>query len=172
MDDNDTVELSPEQELLLQIEKQQQILKVGANWFYWIASLSVVNSLILFFGGQWSFIVGLGITQVIDALATVVAEEAGAGAGAIRAAALALDVGVAGLVALFGWFANQRKAAAFVIGMALYGLDGLLFLLVQDWLSLGFHAFALFGLFGGLKALRSLRELEPQIPGAPIEPTG
>lgn len=172
MDDADRIELSPEQELLLRIEQQGKALKIGANWFYWIAGLSVVNSLIQFFGGEWGFIVGLGITQVVDALAAVVAEQTGDGTGAIRLVALALDIGVAGLFALFGWFAGRRKAPAFVVGMILYALDGLLFLLVQDWLSLGFHAFALFGLFGGLKALRSLRELEPQVPGAPIEPGG
>jgi hypothetical protein len=44
----------------------------------------------------------------------------------------------------------------------LYALDGLLFLLVQDWLSLAFHAFALFCIFGGHSALKRLRQLQPE----------
>ena len=43
-------------------------LKSGANWFYWIAGLSVVNSLIFAFGGHTSFIAGLGLTQLIDGI--------------------------------------------------------------------------------------------------------
>src|SRR5574340_77246 len=38
----------------------------GANWFYWIAGLSVVNSVIVLFGGAWYFLVGLGATQFVD----------------------------------------------------------------------------------------------------------
>jgi hypothetical protein len=44
--------------------------------------------------------------------------------------------------------------------MVLYGLDGLLFLIVQDWLSFGFHVFALFCIFGGYRSLKNLRVAE------------
>ena len=53
----------------------------GANWFYWIAGLSVINSVIILAGGGWGFVVGLGITQFIDAIATVVVAETGASGG-------------------------------------------------------------------------------------------
>lgn len=45
--------------------------------------------------------------------------------------------------------------------MVLYLLDGLLFLLVQDWLSLGFHGFALYSMFHGYTALRRLKAIVP-----------
>src|SRR5216117_2936789 len=38
-------------------------LKSGASWFYWIAGLSLINSIVAFTGGQWAFLFGLGITQ-------------------------------------------------------------------------------------------------------------
>ena len=44
--------------------------------------------------------------------------------------------------------------------MVLYAIDGLIFLLVQDWLSIGFHLFALWGLYGGMKTINKLNELE------------
>ena len=45
-----------------------QRVKSSANWFYWIAGLSVVNSIVVHTGSSWSFIAGLGITQLIDAV--------------------------------------------------------------------------------------------------------
>ena len=46
--------------------------------------------------------------------------------------------------------------------MLLYALDGLIFLWVQDWLSLGFHAFVLYGLYRGLDAGRRLEKLKAE----------
>ena len=127
----------------------QAQLKSGASWFYWIAGLSLINSFIAFSGSDYGFILGLGITKIIDALGQ---EIQGMG----KLIALGLDLIVVGLFVFFGVFANKRKTWAFVIGMVLYGLDSLFSLLVQDWLSLGFHGFALFCLFRGFRACREL----------------
>ena len=134
----------------------------GANWFYWIAGLSLINSLmVLLFEGEWSFVIGLGITQIFDAVAMAVAEETfGEAAMTIILIAFALDVLVALFFALLGWLANTRHTWAFVVGMVLYALDGLLFLVVQDWVSIGFHGVALFYLFGGYTVLKELRKAE------------
>ena len=124
-------------------------LKSGASWFYWIAGLSLVNSIAAISGGDWRFILGLGITQVIDAIV----DRASGGA---KAVVLFLDLLVAGGFVLFGVFAHKRHQWAFITGMVLFGLDGLIFLLVQDWLGIGFHVFVLYCLFRGLKACRQL----------------
>ena len=57
--------------------KVQGQFKSGADWFFWIAGLSIINSIILLAGGQWSFIVGLGITQIIDTIGLEIAKQAG-----------------------------------------------------------------------------------------------
>ena len=44
-------------------------MKKGANWFFWIAGLSVVNSVILLMEGDRHFVVGLGVTQLVNAIA-------------------------------------------------------------------------------------------------------
>jgi hypothetical protein len=139
-----------------QIKLEHQ-LKLGANWFYWIAGFSVINSVLMFSGSNWGFIIGLGITQIISAIGTAAAKDLGPVATVI---AFIFTLIAAGVFVVFGIFANKRYIWAFIVGMVLYALDGLLFLLFQDWLSVGFHVFALFFIYSGLKAYRELRELE------------
>ena len=147
----------------------------GANWFFWIAGLSVVNSVIQLLQSEWGFIVGLGITQVFDAIALAASEELGStGAMVVKAIALGLDLLAAGFFALFGWLARRRMAWAFVVGMVIYALDGALFIFAQDWLGLGFHGFALFCIFGGYSAVRRLNAAaaDSVATGPSLEPEG
>lgn len=125
-------------------------LKSGASWFYWIAALSLVNSIAAFTGSDWRFIIGLGITQIFDAIGQEIAS-----AGKI--VALVLDLVVAGVFVLFGVFANKGHLWAFIVGMVLFALDGLIFLLAQDWIGVGFHVFVLYCLFRGVQASRRLK---------------
>jgi hypothetical protein len=124
-------------------------LKSGASWFYWIAGLSLINSIVAFTGSGWGFVLGLGITQLIDAFGQSLE-------GGGKVVVLILDLLAAGVFVFFGLFANKRHTWAFIVGMVFYALDGLLFLLVQDWLGLGFHVFVLFCLFRGFQACREL----------------
>jgi hypothetical protein len=154
-------------------EKLDRGLKSGANWFYWIAGLSVVNSVVQLMGSDRSFIIGLGITQVVDAIATgATAGRAGADTVVVRGMALAIDLLVAGVFVLFGVQASRRRAWAFMVGMLLYALDGLVFLLVRDWMSVGFHGFALYSLWAGYSSLKALRASEVQMGTRPIGPGG
>ena len=138
----------------LKLENQ---FKNGANWFYWIAGLSVINSMILIFGGEISFIVGLGITQLVDAIAWEFRNSGGLNLDFIFFTASLL---ISGIFVLFGYLSRKKIMGIYIAGMILYVLDGLIFFLVSDWLSMGFHLFVLFSLFGGLKALRIIREQE------------
>ncbi len=120
-------------------------VRVSARWFYWIAGLSLINSAVVIFGGSFHFVVGLGITSVVDGLA----KQAGS-------AGVVLDLIINGFVAalffLFGSFASKAQKWAFFVGMGLYALDGLLLLTARDILSVGFHAYALFCIYRGLAA--------------------
>ena len=131
----------------------------GVNWFYWIAGLSLVNSVLWLTGAEWGFVIGLGATQVVDALAIAITEEMQAGE-IIKFIALGIDIFIAGMYVLIGFLATKRFMAAVIVGMVLYAVDGLLFLLVGDFLSIAFHAFALFCIFSGLKVLPELKRLE------------
>lgn len=119
----------------------------------------MANSLITIFNGGWAFIVGLGATQVIDAIAQAIVEDSPDATGLAQILALSLDLVLALVFVGFGWLANKGKGWAFVLGMALYLLDGSLFVLVEDWKSAAFHVFAFFCLGSGYMALRRTRTM-------------
>jgi len=126
-------------------------LKSGGSWFFWIAGLSLINSIATFSGSGYGFIVGLSITQVIDHLM----QSAG---GNARALVLVLDVIAAGIFVVFGVFACKRHVWAFVVGMVLYAGDTLLTMLMGLWLGVAFHVWVLFSLFIGIKAAMQLNK--------------
>lgn len=132
----------------------------GANWFYWIAGLSVINTLVWLFGARGTFLIGLGITQLVDGIVqAVVANVQQDIALVVRMVGLVVNVGIAVLFVVFGLLAKQRRRWAFIVGMALYALDGLLFIWVRDWWSFGFHLLVLYALYSGLKALNELSRI-------------
>jgi hypothetical protein len=122
----------------------------GANWFFWIAAMSLINSMVVFFGGQWGFVIGLGLTQVIDAL---LASQGPSVVGPL------LTAGVAGVFVACGHFAREGRRAAFIGGMVLYVLDSLIFVVVRDYLAIAFHGFALYCLIKGMHAKDQLDNL-------------
>ena len=144
--------------------------KNGAHWFYWVAALSLVNSVIILAGGQIHFVIGLGVTAIVDALATVIAQENPAFGPMLKGIALVFALAAAAIVALFGWLSSKRYTIAMGIGMVLYLLDGALYLLAGDFLSVGFHAFALFCMWNGLHAYRELAALEESLAAGPLPP--
>ena len=74
----------PEDGRLEEIAQYEKRFRSGASWFYWIAGLSIVNSLVVHLQGQWAFVIGLGITQIIDAVAIAAIEEIPEKAAIIR----------------------------------------------------------------------------------------
>ncbi len=132
--------------------KLENQITSGASWFFWIAGLSVINAIILLAGGSWNFLIGLGITQLISALGS---ESVFAG----KAIILLVNLIIAGFFILFGAFGRKHAAWAFIAGIVVYALDGLLFLLVKDFVSIGFHVFALFFIVRGLTSLMQLKKM-------------
>ena len=120
----------------------------GAQWFYWVAALSLINCVVALTGQQWRFILGLGVTQVVQELAQQY--------GSADVVAGLVSLAVIGLFAFFGYQAVKGRGWAFITGMVLYALDGVIFLLVQDWAGVGFHAFALVMIGRGYAASREL----------------
>lgn len=142
----------------------QNTVNSGANWFFWIAGLSLINSMVIFFEGNWSFAVGLGITQVFDGIALAFVNN-GAGGG-IKLAALLADIVVVLIFIGFGFLGRARHVWAFVAGMALFALDTLILIAAVDILGIIIHGVALFFLFGGMSAARRLNAELARSPGA------
>jgi hypothetical protein len=129
----------------------------GAHWFYWIAALSAVNAVSAAMGSKWGFIIGLGATQVVSAVGSAGTNpEAEA---TMRWVGLAVNLVIIGVFLLFGWLATRPSILAFSIGIGLFALDALIFVLVADWLGLAFHGLALYFLWGGLQAARRMKSV-------------
>jgi hypothetical protein len=135
----------------------------GAGWFFWIAALSLINSAILLGGGDRHFVVGLGVTLVTDSVASAIAEENPEIAGVTKGVAFGFDLFVAAIVCLFGWLSRRGILPIFALGMFLYLLDGLIYVLVGDWMSVGFHAFVLFGMWSGFSAYRQMKAIKSRL---------
>lgn len=134
--------------------------KSGADWFYWIAGLSLVNSAVILLGSDWGFLAGLGITQVVDAIVMEMAPTA-------SWLAFVVDLVIAGACCAIGVWAH-RTSKVYMAGMALYALDSVLFVFAGDWLGVGFHGLVMFFLWGGLKAMRDMERLATERTGMPI----
>ncbi len=135
----------------------------GANWFFWVAALSLVNTIIAHSGGDRHFIVGLSFTAIVDAIAREVGKEEPAAATIAMVIAIGFSCFVTLVAVLFGWMSRKRWLVAFGIGMAIYVLDGLLYLLLGDIMSTAFHGYCLWSMLSGFNAYRKLSKLEEMI---------
>ena len=72
----------------------------------------------------------------------------------------AVDALILGFFFLMGLHASRGKLWAFYVGAAVYVVDALIYVAFGDWMSVGFHAFALFFIVKGAMSLRaSLQQL-------------
>lgn len=135
----------------------------SGSWFWWIGALSVANTVATMLELKYGMMLGLGFTQVFDALFYFDSEGKAAAPGLVgRVVHLALVAAVAGGFYLLGRAARNFSERAFNLGMGIYALDALLFVLLGEWLAVGFHAFVLFMLWGGRGVLRELRRQAPE----------
>lgn len=118
-------------------------ISTGPACFYWIAALTVLNSIVVISGWSLHFAIGLGITAGID----VKAKELGA-AGAVLD--LLISGTIAGIFTVLGNLASKRIRWAFLAGIALYGVDGLVCLAANDILGAALHAYTIFAVSRGL----------------------
>ena len=125
-----------------QQEALQGKVNAGASWFYWVAGLSLINLFAAALGTQWAFIFALNSAHILSAVAQQMP--------LLYLASFALI----GLMAACGYFARRPSRIAFMLGMALYALDGLLLIYGKSWLNLIFHGYALYSLWNGLQAAR------------------
>jgi hypothetical protein len=152
--------------VLQEKQKIENKIKVGADSFLWIAGLSLINSIVTLFGGSWRFLMGLGATLFVDAFAIGIARAIGSDSASIivRIIAFIIDIGILGIFVALGILARKKHKWAFIVGIVLYGLDTLVFLIGFDIVNIVFHIFILAGLSAGLRTLKKLEDSE-QKPG-------
>lgn len=130
----------------------------AARWFWWIAGLSAVNSVLIHSGSETSFLAGLGFTLVADAIFQ-----------SLKPVAFTIDALAVGFFVTMGVVALRGYRWAFLIGGILYALDGLIYLYFQDWLPFVFHLWALYCIGkGGMALHRAIKQQDapPPLPAA------
>lgn len=128
----------------------------GANWFFWLAALSVLNSLLIYFMGLRNAPFAFGLTQWIDGTTGPLTAEGWS--PPLTTSALIVNIVIAGIFAGFGYLARRGNDVAFLLGIFLYAVDALLSLGLKDFFGFCFHLVGFFFLFRGLLASRHVRE--------------
>ena len=123
----------------------------GADWFFWIAILSLINSLIVFYYQTPNSPLALGITRWLDGTTS------GFNAS-MTTGGLLTNLLVALVLAVFGLLSRRGNDIAFVVGIFLYVIDAMLVIGLKDFFGFGVHLIALFFLVKGLLASRHVRE--------------
>lgn len=122
-------------------QSNDPVVVSAARWFWWIAGLSLVNSVLFYAGADMSFVVGLGLTTLASVMLGMTE-------------AIAVTVATLAFYVWIGHVAAQGKAWAFYVGLVVYVIDALLFVYVEDWMSVAFHALAIFFIVKGVMRLR------------------
>lgn len=143
-----------------------QALHNGTNWFYWIAGLSFINTVLYSLGANISFRLGLGITLLVDDIAHDPAPQHADVVAAFKIIAMIVDPVCIGLTALWGLLGRNGQNWAILVG----GLCIILDTLVLVWivamggvaviLSIVVHCLAIRAIFGAMTASRRLEDLE------------
>jgi hypothetical protein len=149
------------------LEQAQNAARNAASWFWWIAGLSLVNSVAAILQLDYAMILGLGVTQIADAILAGILKETSGGIAVMAKLIHLVEVLVAaGFFYLMGVKARAMRVWAYTLGMLVYSADAAIFLLVQDWVGVGFHVFVLFMLFGGYSLTKAIRAAQAA-PGLP-----
>ncbi len=122
----------------------------AAQWFIIIAGFSLLNSILIYLGTDMNFVVGLGLTMLVDGILLVSQEGLdGIAKVLVQTIAIGFNVAILGLFWMIWKKSKRGSRTAYIAGMVIYLLDALLFLLVGDWVGIAFHIFFLFFIFGG-----------------------
>lgn len=122
-------------------------IKSAANWFYWKAGLTVVNSILAIAGVYWQFFLGLTLPQLFHGILIGISEMSpDTNVKPFQGIVLLLSLFGSGLVGFFGYQAKQAKKWAFILGIVIFAFDGLLYLLTLSIFGILIHVYAIYSL--------------------------
>lgn len=141
----------------------------GANWFFWIVGLSLVNAVLISFGSDRVLAIGLNATMIMDYGIKDEISKSAAHAAGLHVVQGVFDLVVLGFYAFCGLMAMRGKSWAFYLGMTAFALDTVLSAIGMDVIGGLIHAWALFTMWQGVKALGQLNALRraAQTPASP-----
>jgi hypothetical protein len=111
-------------------------------------------------GSDQASFLGLGTTQMLDGALSELSMST-------RSLGYGIDLLIAGM--FFGiWRLARKRTWPFFAGAALYLVDALIFVVVEEWLGVAVHAFVLFAIVRGLIAAMKASEVAPPVAHQPV----
>ena len=120
--------------------KLEQKKKNAIDWFYWIAGISLLNTLLLMTKSSIYLLFGLGISNLI--VATGMAFSQTSNSWVPQLISFILASLFSGFFILVGRKGMESRRWV-IVGLIIYALDLIPLILLDDVLSVGFHLFAL-----------------------------
>lgn len=121
-------------------------IQKSSFWFLAIAALSIVNTYLLSTGVY--FHLGLACTQMLDAYFI----------GAKGSINLAYSLMPPFVFCVIGWFAFRLHRWAFILGAAVYFIDGIIYGILNEWLAVLFHVFILYQLYQAIRSIHKFKK--------------
>ncbi|MBS1994074.1 MAG: hypothetical protein JSS83_26370 [Cyanobacteria bacterium SZAS LIN-3] len=146
-------------------EAQRQKIASSAGWFLWIAGCTFINIILYSIKNDTRLVLGATTVEV----AAIIFNDLSALSPEVKII-ITYVIGIIGSGIYLALMkpASQGRIWAFVIGIVLYGLDGVANVLMQAWMGTAIHAWGLYSLAGGVQAAMALKKLNP--PSEPAEP--
>lgn len=142
-------ELSSAMPVRLGDTELERRVQAGGSWFYWIAGTTLLNVILYNTGSSIGFPIGMLFGFFLEGIAK--------GLGLPTAGWIG-HLGIATGLWLVGRRARRGSDVAFLVGGIAYLGDTLFtFALIQDVLSVAFHALGLWGIYRGWRAAVALR---------------
>ncbi|MES2296100.1 MAG: hypothetical protein V4582_03615 [Pseudomonadota bacterium] len=126
-------------------QKSEPVIHAAARWFWWIAGLSLINTVLYYSGSTASFVFGLAMTSLVGEIFSYQPVIGGA-----------ITLLVIGFYVAIGKLAHAGKAWAFYLGLAVYVIDALLYAGEGIWLAVAVHVYAAFFIGRGILRLREV----------------
>lgn len=136
-----------------------QRIRSGASWISAVGLFSFFNTLLGLFKASMRFVIGLGATQIIQYFAMMLSQNSDNHTLFI-AMNLGLNLLIAGIFLILGWFAKREHGWAWLLGMVLYLVDTGIMVWIQYWPGVIFHIFALVSMIVGYIALLKKQKLQ------------
>ena len=125
------------------------------SWFYWITILSLINTGTNLMEGWYSFIIGLGYTQLLEGVIMSLRDE-------LNQVTLwiffTMSLLISGFFALAGYMTQRGRHWWYLAAMIIYAIDALIYGYVGDYVGVGFHIFALYFISLWYKSHRQLTQ--------------
>ncbi len=115
----------------------------GSDWLFWIAGLSAINGILLWFAADRMLLVGLGSSLFFRAFGNEIGRQLGS-ATLVPAFTIALEALIIGFFVLCGFLARRGWISAIFAGMVAYALDAVLLAYLNVWLAVALHVVVLF----------------------------